>query len=105
MSKFMVVSRQAYELEKEMIILETKVRDMEKESSRKVGERVKLEDEINELKNLVEELKVDVVEMDTHLDHLQKKSDELCSSLGKAKEEAIREFRASSVFTNLLEKN
>ena len=72
---------------------------MEKESNRKARERVKLEDEVKELKNLVEELKADAIEKDTHLDHLQKSSDELCSSLGKAKEKAIREFRASSVFT------
>lgn len=30
----------------------------------------KAEDEVKELKNLVEELKVDVVEKDTRLDHL-----------------------------------
>ena len=65
---------------------------MEKESNCKARERVKLEDEVKELKNLVEELKPDAIEKDTHLDHLQKSSDELCSSLGKAKEEAIREL-------------
>ena len=43
---------------------------MKKESSRKAGERVKLEDQVKELKNLVEELKADTVEKDTHLDHL-----------------------------------
>ena len=101
----MAVSRQAYELDKERIRLETQVRDIEKESSRRVGERVKQEDEIKEFKNVVEELKADTVEKDTHLDHLQKRSDELCSSLGKAKEEAIKEFRASSVFTELSYKN
>ena len=78
---------------------------MEKESSRKVGEKVKLEYEIKELKNLVKELKADIVEKDTLLDHLQKRSDELTSSLSKARDEAIREFRASSVFTDLLDKN
>jgi len=101
----MAVFRQAYELDKERIRLETKVRDIEKESSRRVGEKVKQEDEIKELKNLVKELKADTVKKDTLLDHLQKRSDELCSSLGKAKEEAIKEFRASSVFTKLLYKN
>ena len=43
---------------------------MEKESNCKARERVKLEDEVKELKNLVEELKLDAIEKDTHLDHL-----------------------------------
>ena len=34
-----------------------RVRDLEKEVSSKVGERVKLEDKVKELKNLIEELK------------------------------------------------
>ena len=105
MYKFMAVYRQATELDKERIRLETKVHDMEKESSHKARERVKLEDGIKELKNLVKELKVDIVENDTCLDHLQKRSDKLTSSLSKAKDEAIIEFRASSVFTDLLDKN
>ena len=47
-----------------------RVRDLEKEASCKVGERVKLEDEVKELKNLVEQSKVDIVEKEAHLDHL-----------------------------------
>ena len=47
-----------------------RVRDLEKEMSNKVGERVKWEDMVKELKNLIEELKVDIVEKDTRLDHL-----------------------------------
>ena len=43
---------------------------MEKESNRKAREKVKLEDEVKKLKNLVEELKADAIEKDTHLDHL-----------------------------------
>ena len=31
---------------------------------------MKLEAEVEELKNLVEELRTDIVEKDTHLDHL-----------------------------------
>ena len=45
---------------------------MERESSHQVEVRAKLEDEVKELKNLIEELKSNAVEMDTHLDHLQK---------------------------------
>ena len=37
----------------------------------------KVMDEVKELKNLVKELKADVVEKDISLDHLQKKNDEL----------------------------
>ena len=105
MSKFMAASKQATELNKERIRLETKVHDIKKESSHKAREGVKLEDEIKELRNLVEKLKADIIENDTHLDHLQKRSDKLTSSLSKAKDEAIIEFRASSVFTDLLDKN
>ena len=47
-----------------------RVRDLEKEVSSKVGERVKLEDKVRELKNLIKELKVDIIEKETHLDHL-----------------------------------
>ena len=47
-----------------------RVRDLEKEVSSKVGERVKLEDKVKELKNLIEELKVDIVKKKTRLDHL-----------------------------------
>ena len=43
---------------------------MEKESNCQFEVRVKLEDEVKELKNLVKELKVDNVEKDTRLDHL-----------------------------------
>ncbi|KAK9987006.1 hypothetical protein SO802_031957 [Lithocarpus litseifolius] len=56
-------------------------------------------------KMLLEELKADAVEKDTHLDHLQKRSDEFYILLEKAKGEAIKEFRASSKFTDLLDKN
>ena len=47
-----------------------RARDLEKEVSSKVGERVKLEDKVKELKNLIEELKVDIIEKETRLDHL-----------------------------------
>ena len=81
MTKFMVASRQAMELDKKRIKMEMKIRDMEKEAIRKAGERMKLEDKVKGLKNLVEELKADIVEKETRLDHLQKKNDEFSSSL------------------------
>ena len=43
MSKFMEVSRQTTELDKEKIGLDTKVRAMEKELSKQAGEKLKLE--------------------------------------------------------------
>ena len=72
MSKFMAASRQAYELDKTRVRLKAKIRDMKKESSCRMKERVKLEAEVKKLKNLAEELKTDIVEKDTRLDHLQK---------------------------------
>ena len=101
----MAASRQAIELDKERIRLETKVCDTEKEVSRKAGERVKLEDMVKELKILIKELKADVVEEETHLDHLHNKNNEFIASLNKAKDEAIGEFKVSNEFTNLLDKN
>ena len=78
---------------------------MERESSHQAEVRAKLEDEVKELKNLIEELKSNAVEKDTHLDHLQKWGDELCTILGEAKDVAIKEFKASNEFTILLDRN
>ena len=105
MSKFMAASKQAYELDKTRVRLEAKICDMEKESSRRTGERMKLEAKVKELKNLVEELGADIVEKDTHLDHLQKQNDELKSSLSKSRDEVIREFKTSKAYTDLLDEN
>ena len=105
MSKFMVASKQAYELDKTRVRLEAKICDMEKESSRRTGERMKLEAKVKELKNLAEELGADIVEKDTHLDHLQKQNDELKSSLSKSRDEVIREFKTSKAYTDLLDEN
>ena len=101
----MAASRQAYELDKQRVRLEVKIRDMEKESSCLAKVRAKLEDETKELKNLIEELKVNAVEKDIRLDHLQKRSDELYTLLGETKEATIMELKASSKFTDLLDKN
>ena len=51
---------------------------------------------MKELKNLVEELKADAVE---------KRSDELYTLLGEAKEANIKEFKVSNKYTDLLDKN
>ena len=78
---------------------------MERESSHRAKARAKLEDKVKELKNPVEELKVEVVKKDIHLDQLQKRSDGLCTFLGETRAAVIMEFKASSEFTDLLLKN
>ena len=65
----------------------------------------KAKDEAKELQNLVEELRVDIVEKDTRLDYLKKRNDELSTLLNKAKEDTVVEFRASKQFTDLLDTN
>ena len=46
-----------------------------------------------------------IVKKDTRLNHLQKGNDELRAFLKKAKEDAIEEFKASSQFIVLLDRN
>ena len=60
--------------------------------------------EVKELKILAEELRTDIVKKETRLDHLQKKSDELSSSMSKAKDEVVKQFKSSSAYTKLLDK-
>ena len=60
MSKFMAASKQVYELEHTRVRLEAKIHDMERESSYRTGERMKLEAEVEELKNLAKELKTEI---------------------------------------------
>ena len=59
------------------------------------------------MKNLAEELRMDIVEKDTHLDHLQKQNEELRSSLSqsKLKDEAIKDFKSSKEFIDLCDAN
>ena len=65
----------------------------------------KAKDEAKELQNHVEELMTDIIEKDTHLDHLQKRNDELSTLLEKAKGDAVAEFKASNQFTDLMDTN
>ena len=55
----------------------------------------KAKEEAKELRNLNEELKTDVLEKDTRLNHLQKRNNELSALLEKAKGDAVVEFQAS----------
>ena len=105
MSKFIAASRQAIEMDQNRARLEAKISEVQANYRGKAKMATKAKDEVKELKNLVEELKADMIKKDTHLDHLQKGNDELRALLKKAKEDAIEEFKASSQFTILLDGN
>ena len=104
-SKFIVASRQATDLDKTRVLLERRIKEVKDERKRWVETAAKVNEEVNELQNQIEELKTDVVEKDTRLDHLQKKNDELSALLKKAKEDTVAEFKASNQFTDLLDTN
>ena len=105
MSKFIAASRQATELDKTRLLLENRIKEVKEESKVWAEVAAKAREEAKELRNLNEELKMDVFEKDTLLDHLQKKNNELSALLKKAKEDAVAEFQASKQFTDLLDKN
>jgi len=65
----------------------------------------KAKDKAKELRNLIEELRADIVEKDIRLNYLQKRNDELSTLLNKAKEDTVVEFKASKQFTDLLDTN
>ena len=105
MSKFIVASRQATELDKTRILLEKRIKKVNEESKVWAKVAAKAREEAKELRNLNEELKTDVLEKDTRLDHLQKRNNELSALLEKAKGDAVAEFQVSKQFTDLLDKN
>ena len=74
MSKFIVASRQATELDKTRILLEMRVKVVKEESKVWVEVAAKAREKAKELRNLNEELKTDVLEKDTRLNHFQKKN-------------------------------
>ena len=78
---------------------------MKDECKRWAEVAAKDKDEPKELQNHAEELMTDIIEKDTHLDHLQKGNDELSTLLKKAKGDAIVEFKASNQFTDLMDTN
>ena len=69
------------------------------------GLAAKAKDEVNENKKLIEELRTDALEKDTHIDHLQKMNDELNTRLSKAKEDVVAEFKSSKAYTDVLDRN
>ena len=78
---------------------------MRDECKKWVEVTAKAKEETMDQQNLVKELRTDVVEKDTRLDHLQKKNDELSTLLSKAKEDAVAKFKASKQYTDLLDAN
>ena len=92
MSKFIAASRQTTELDKTRILLEKRINEVKEESNVLAEVAAKAREKAKELRNLNEELKTNVLEKDTRLDHLQKKKNELNSLLEKAKGDAVAEF-------------
>ena len=105
MSKFIATSRQATEMDKTRILLETRIQEVKDDCKGWAEVAIKAKNEVKELQNMVEELKTDIVEKDIHLDYLQKRNDELSTLLNKAEEDTVVEFRASKQFTDLLDTN
>ena len=95
MSKFIAASRQATELDKTSLLLETRIKEVKEESKVWAEVAAKARKEAKELRDLNEELKTDVLEKDTRLDDLQKRNNELNTLLQKAKEDAVAEFQSS----------
>ena len=89
MSKFIVASRQASDLNKTRILLEKRVKEVKEESKRWAEVAAKAKEETKELQNQIEELKADAIEKDTRLNHFQKRNDELSALLKKSKDDAI----------------
>ena len=105
MSKFIAASRQAINLDKTRILLEKRIKEVKDKSKTWVEMAAKAMEKAKELRNLNEELRTNVLEKDTRLDHLQKRNNELSALLEKAKGDTVAEFQASKQFTNLLNKN
>ena len=89
MSKFIVAFRQASDLNKTMILLEKRVKEVKEESKRWAEVAAKAKEETKELQNQIKELKADAIEKDTRLNHFQKRNDELSALLKKSKDDAV----------------
>ena len=93
------------ELDKTRILLETRIQEVKDEYKKWAEVAAKAKEEAKELQNHIEELKTGIIEKDTHLDHLQKRNDELSALLEKAKGDVVAEFKASKQYTDLLDTN
>ena len=92
MSKFIAASKQATDLDKTKILLEKRIKEVKGERKMWAEVATKAKEEAKELRDLNEELKIDVLEKDTRLDHLQKRNNELSALLEKAKGDIVAEF-------------
>ena len=84
MSKFITVSKQATELDKTRILLETRIQEVKDKCKKWVEVTAKDKDNAKEL---------------------QKRNDELSTLLEKAKGDAVVDFKPSKPFTDLLDTN
>ena len=101
MSKFVTASSQATQLDKTRILLEMRIQEVKDNWKGWVEVVATATVEAKEMQNLIEELKPDIIEKDSCLDHLQKKNDELRTVIKRAKEDAVMEFKASKQYTDL----
>ena len=105
MSKFIAASRQATELDKTRILLETRIQEIRDEFKKWAKVAAKAKEEVTKQQNLIGELRTNTTEKYTHLDQLQKKNEELSTLLSQAKEDAIAEFKASKEYTDRLDEH
>ena len=70
MSKFIAASRQATELDKTRVLLETRIQQVNADCKKWAGAAEKAKDEVKEHNKLIEELRTDALEKDTRIDHL-----------------------------------
>ena len=96
MSKFITASKQATELDKMRILLEKRIKEVKDKSKVWAEVAAKAKEEAKELRNLNEELKMDVLEKDTRLDHLQKRNNELSALLKRLREMQLQSFKRLS---------
>ena len=101
----MAASKQATELDKTRILLETRIQEVNPNCKKWAGFAAKAKDEVIEQRKLIKELRTDALEKDTRIDHLQKMNGELSTCLSKEKEDAVAEFKSSKVYTNVLDRN
>ena len=109
MAKFYTASSQANELCDEAKAAMAKSKKLKNEFLLKKGEVIRMTEELTHLQGIkkklrkkVEELKVDSIEKETCLNHLEVKVQGFVSSLENAQKEAIATFMKSDDFTNLL---
>nr|POE85891.1 hypothetical protein CFP56_18238 [Quercus suber] len=60
---------------------------------------------VRNLKGEIEELKADIVEKESHLDHLQRTNDQLSNSLEEAKDAYVDGFKSSKDFKDVLDRH